>query len=43
MTWAQSLRRVFDIDISRCTRCGAALRVLVDRRRELAPDRRRRV
>jgi hypothetical protein len=28
MTWAQRLRRVFDIDISRCTRCGAALRVL---------------
>jgi hypothetical protein len=28
MTWAQRLRRVFDSDISRCTRCGAALRVL---------------
>ena len=28
MTWAQRLRRVFDIDISRCPRCGAALRVL---------------
>lgn len=28
MTWAQRLRRVFDIDISRCARCGAALRVL---------------
>jgi hypothetical protein len=24
----QRLRRVFDIDISRCSRCGAALRVL---------------
>ena len=28
MTWAQRLRRVFDIDISRCPRCGAALRAL---------------
>jgi hypothetical protein len=28
MTWAQGLRRVFDIDISRCVRCGAPLRVL---------------
>jgi len=28
MTWMQRLRRVFDIDISQCPRCGAALRVL---------------
>jgi len=28
MTWAQRLRRVFDIDLSRCARCGAPLRVL---------------
>ena len=28
MGWAQRLRRVFDIDVSRCSRCGAALRVL---------------
>jgi hypothetical protein len=28
MTWAQRLRRVFDIDVSRCVRCGAQLRVL---------------
>jgi hypothetical protein len=28
MTWAQRLRRVFDIDIGRCPRCGAAMRVL---------------
>jgi hypothetical protein len=28
MTWAQRLRRVFDFDVSRCARCGAALRVL---------------
>jgi len=28
MTWAQRLRRVFDIDISHFPRCGAALRVL---------------
>jgi len=28
MTWAPRLRRVFDIDISRCARCGAPLRVL---------------
>ena len=27
MSWAQRLRRVFDIDISRCPRCGAALLV----------------
>ena len=27
MTGAQRLRRVFEIDISRCPRCGAALRV----------------
>jgi hypothetical protein len=28
MTWAQRLRRVFDIDITCCPRCGAPLRVL---------------
>ena len=28
MTWMQRLRRVFNIDISRCPRCGAQLRVL---------------
>ncbi len=28
MSWAQRLRRVFFIDVSRCERCGAALRVL---------------
>ena len=28
MTWAQRLRRVFKIDITRCTCCGAALLVL---------------
>ena len=28
MTWAQRLRRVFAIDISRCPRCGGPLRVL---------------
>ncbi len=28
MTWMQRLRRVFDIDVSHCRRCGAALRVL---------------
>ena len=28
MTWAQRLRRVFDIDVSRCARCRAPLRVL---------------
>jgi len=28
MTWARRLRRVFDIDISRCARCSAAVRVL---------------
>ena len=29
MTWMQRLRRVFDIDISICPRCGGALKVLV--------------
>jgi len=28
MSWAQRLRRVFAIDISRCPRCGGQLRVL---------------
>ena len=28
MTWAQRLRRVFDIDVSRCSGCSAPLRVL---------------
>jgi len=28
MSWGQRLRRVFDIDVSRCPRCGAPLRVL---------------
>jgi hypothetical protein len=28
MTWAQRLRRVVDIDVSRCARCGSPLRVL---------------
>ena len=28
MSWAQRLRRVFAIDISRCGRCGGQLRVL---------------
>ena len=28
MTWMQRLRRVFDINLSLCPRCGGALRVL---------------
>ena len=28
MSWMQRLRYVFDIDLRRCPRCGAALRVL---------------
>ena len=28
MSWVQRLRRVFEIDVSRCPRGGAALRVL---------------
>jgi hypothetical protein len=28
MSWAQRLRRVFAIDISRCPRCGGQLRML---------------
>ena len=28
MSWVQRLRYVFDIDLSRCPRCGAAMRVL---------------
>ena len=29
MGWAQRLRRVSDIDVSRCSRCGVDVRVLV--------------
>ena len=28
MTWMQRLRRVYDIDVSICPRCGGALKVL---------------
>ena len=28
MTWMARLKRVFDIDISRCPRCGGKLRVI---------------
>lgn len=28
MTWAQRLKRVFDIDIEVCARCGRAVRVI---------------
>lgn len=28
MTWAQRLKRVFDIDIQKCERCGAAARII---------------
>ena len=28
MTWARRLRRVFDIDVERCVRCGKAVRVI---------------
>ena len=28
MSWMQRLRRVFDIDLRHCPRCGATLRVL---------------
>lgn len=28
MSWMRRLRRAFDFDISRCSRCGAAMRVL---------------
>jgi hypothetical protein len=28
MSWVQRLRYVFDIDLNRCPRCGAAMRVL---------------
>jgi hypothetical protein len=27
MTWAQRLKRVFNIDVESCVRCGAAVRV----------------
>jgi hypothetical protein len=28
MTWAQRLKRVFDIDVKSCVRCGGAVRVI---------------
>ena len=28
MTWAQRLKRVFQIDIDTCTRCGDAVRII---------------
>ena len=28
MTWAQRLKRVFDIDIEVCSRCGGSVRVI---------------
>ena len=30
LTWAQRLKRVFEIDISQCPRCGGTLRVISD-------------
>ena len=30
MTWAQRLKRVFNIDIEVCGRCGGAVRVIVE-------------
>ena len=30
LTWAQRLKRVFDIDITRCPLCGGQLRVIAD-------------
>lgn len=30
MTWAQRLRRVFNIDIEVCSRCGGSVRVIVE-------------
>lgn len=30
LTWAERLKRVFDIDISVCPLCGGALRVIAD-------------
>ncbi len=28
MTWAERLKRVFNIDITICSRCGAAVRII---------------
>jgi hypothetical protein len=28
MSWAQLLKRVFDIDIERCPNCGSALKII---------------
>ncbi len=28
MTWAQRLKRVFNIDINTCPRCGSAVKVI---------------
>ncbi len=30
MTWAQRLKRVFNIDIEVCARCGGSVRVIVE-------------
>ena len=30
LTWAQRLKRIFDIDITICPRCGGRLRVIAD-------------
>ena len=30
MTWAQRLKRVFNIDIEVCSRCGGSVRVIVE-------------
>ena len=30
LTWAQRLKRVFNIDITLCPRCGGTIRVIAD-------------
>ena len=30
LTWMQRLKRVFDIDLSRCAQCGGAMQVIAE-------------
>ena len=39
LTWAERLKRVFDIDISVCPLCGGTLRVIAGGRHRMSPTR----
>jgi hypothetical protein len=38
MTWAQRLARVFSIDVTRCERCGGALKMIACLERAGSPE-----